>query len=328
MAHGVGDGEFMHGRWRRMTATPYKPALETLDVLATAQYRETRYSRLFAPIPIRQIMVPLSGVSLSECALPYALTMAEATGAGISLVFVESREDGPEGGALSSKPLDYLAGIRAKLGLSAPRVQTRVMRAATVVRGCTDAEYTDSTDLVVLATHSPTDDSQHAIGRLASEMIRHSQAPVLLIPPNAPPPPPSMRALVLLDGSGQAEYTLFPIVALSNASRGHFIGEITLLIPCEEHKAMTAATSYMEEIRTSMERLVAPKVHIHAEVVHGRAPRAIVEHLREHAGPRFDLLAMTTYGKGYDGDTLLGPVAGHALTRVHLPMLIVNPRFR
>jgi nucleotide-binding universal stress UspA family protein len=164
------------------------------------------------------------------------------------------------------------------------------------------------------------------MGSLASELIHYSRAPVLLIPTEAPPPSESVRVLVPLDGSGQAEYALFPIIALANASRGQYIKEITLLMACEDRRAMSAATSYLEGVFTSLGRLVAPMIHTRVEVVHARAAGAIVKSVRGSATRRFDMLAMTTHGEGEHGGKLFGGVADYVLSRAEVPTLVVNPR--
>src|SRR5262245_46110947 len=100
--------------------------------------------RLCTPIPIQQIMVPLSGTPRSRHVLPYAVAIAEATGAGLSLVWVQSREDRPVAGIAETSPLDYLAETRRQLGLRVSRVRTQLIRGAKALRGCVDAECTEA----------------------------------------------------------------------------------------------------------------------------------------------------------------------------------------
>lgn len=296
-----------------------------LETIAPEHESAPSRKRLCAPIPIRQIMVPLGGIPASGQALPYASAIAEATGADISLVWVESPQDGPVANASETSPLDDLAEARRQLGFQMFGVRTQVIRGTEALRGCVDAECTDGADLVVLGTGSTLGTSQHGPGGLAEAIIARSQAPVVLIPPSAPPPPGSIRVLALLDGSGQAELVLFPIIALANAHMGRWIGEITLLMVCPTQETLTDATAYLGAVRRSLERLVMPRIPIHIEPVLGRPTSIIVGLANETATPRFDLLALTTHGQGRSGETLLGPVANHVLARACLPMLVMNP---
>jgi nucleotide-binding universal stress UspA family protein len=312
-----------------MTTVPYEMTAGRSQMAPEERYQETADSRLFTPIPICHMMVPLSGAPCSERALPHAMAVAVATGASVSLLFVETPEGQSEGRALDTTALDpacYLAQMRSQFGLSVPQVETRIVRAATPARGYADAECSDAIDLVVIAAQPPTDAAARGIGGLASELIRYSRAPVLLIPSEALPPRESAHVLVPLDGSGQAEYALFPIIALAHASRCQYINEITLLMVCEDRQEMSAATSYLEGVRTSLGRLVAPMLRMHVEVVHDRAAGAIVKSVRGSATRRFDLLALTTHGEGGCGGKLFGRVADHVLSRTEVPTLVVNPQ--
>ncbi len=313
-----------------MTAIVHERSSERLQVIPAETYRETpTSSRLLTPIPICQVMVPLSGAPLFERALPHAVGVAVASGARVSLVFVETPEGQAERGSLDTtamNPARYLAELRAQLGLRVSEVNTRIVQAATPARGYADAECRDGVDLVVLALEQPTDAARYEIDNLAQELIRHSYAPVLLIPPETLPPSESVRVLVPLDGSGRAEYALFPIIALSNASRGQYIREITLLMACEEQEAMGDATTYLEGVRTSLGRLMAPMIRTHAEVVEGRAGRVIAKLVSGRATRRFDMLAMTTRGQGGYGRTLFGGGANYVLSHTDVPTLVVNPR--
>jgi nucleotide-binding universal stress UspA family protein len=307
-----------------MTARLRDAGAKRLESMAPVNESAPSSERLCAPIPIRQIMVPLPGIRGFGQALPYASAIAEATGAGISLVWFDSSQDRPGANASERSPLDELAEARRQLGFQVFGVRTQVIRGAEALRGCVDAECADGADLVTLGMGAPLGDSQHGAGRVAEAMIARGQAPVLLIPPAAPPPPRSVRVLALLDGSGQAELALFPIIALANAMMGRWIGEITLLMVCPTQEKLTDASAYLGAVRKSLERLVVPRIPIHIESVLGRPTSMIVELANETATPRFDLLALTTHGQGHTGETLLGPVAKHVLAHARLPMLVMN----
>ena len=98
-----------------MTARVRDAGGERLETVAPDNESARSSERLCTPIPIRQIMVPLGGIPGSGQALPYASAIAEATGADISLVWVESPQDGPVANASETSPLDDLAEARRQL---------------------------------------------------------------------------------------------------------------------------------------------------------------------------------------------------------------------
>jgi nucleotide-binding universal stress UspA family protein len=320
-----------------MPTIPHDGAAEPWQQVQEMQ--RTRYCPLFPTISIHQLLVPLSGAPFAERALPYAVALAAATGAGISLVFVEApgaqpgagTPDAPATGS-AADPAGYLAELRVPLAMRVPRLATCIVRAATVARGLADAECTEGIDLVVLATRPLGDTANHAMGEFAVELLRHGSAPALFIPPEAPPPVESARVLVALDGSRLAERALFPIVAVANAGRRQFIKEITLLMACDERREMGAATAYLDDVRVALGRAVATTISVRAEAVrHGAhgAAEAIARRVREPTPRRFDALAMTTHGHGgYGGigGKLLGGVIEFVLPRAPVPVLVVNPR--
>jgi nucleotide-binding universal stress UspA family protein len=313
-----------------MTTMPPEMKFDGLQVVPGEGRQEVAHCQLFSPIPICQIMVPVSGAPFDERALPHALTLAlAATGTSILLVFVEtpaSQSEARTSDIAATDPVRYLVELRERLGPCMPQVKTRVVRAETAARGCLDAECTDGTDLVMLAISQPTDAARRSVGVVATELIRSSRVPVLLIPPEAPPSVAAVRVLVPLDGSLQAEHALFPLIALANAGQHQYIKEIELLTVCEEQQAMSAATAYLEDVHAALERVVARTVHVHTQVVHDKAAEAIARCVCEPTARHFDLLAMTTRGQGGYGGKLFGGVADYVLPRAYVPMLVVNPR--
>jgi nucleotide-binding universal stress UspA family protein len=318
-----------------MTTIPHDVAAEPWQLLQATQH--TPYSPLFPTISIRQILVPLSGAPFAERALPYAVALAAATGARISLVFVEAPGAQPGAGTLdatatgtATDPAGYLADLRVPLAMRVPDLATRIVRAETVAHGLADAERSEGIDLVVLATRPLSDTASHSMGEFAVEVLRHGYVPVLFIPPEAPLPVESMRVLVALDGSHLAERALFPIIAIANARRRQFIKEITLLTACDEQQEICAATAYLEDVRIALERAVATTIQVRGEAVHRRAAEAVVGRMREPTPRRVDALAMTTHGHGgyggIGGKLLLGGVIDSVLPRTPVPVLVVNPR--
>lgn len=306
-------------RGNRMTTLPHAPATEQWQPPQPAVY-----CPFFTTIPLRRILVPLSGTTFAEHALPHAAAAANATGASIVLVFVATP------GAFDTASLDherYLAEMRVQLAMQVLHVDTCIVRAPTVARGLVDAQCCEGIDLVVLATR-PRGDFTHTVGGLAPELMRHGSAPVLLIPPAAGPPAESAHVLVPLDGSRSAECALFPLVALANAAGHPGIAEIALLTACDDNdgQSASAASDYLDRVRPSLERAITSAARVQTEVVRGRAAEEIVRRVNGPKARRFDMLAIATHGRGGCGRNPLGDVAEHVLPRAHVPVLVVNPR--
>jgi len=138
----------------------------------------------------RRIMVPLDGQSLSEQALPAARSIAERTGAAISLVRVVTLETS---WALSfqTDPEELMSGIEAAaendLSVLADEMHCdhEVLRAgfsANVANELIRYAAGHAVDLIVMTSHSRPSLERWLLGSVADEMLR-GNAPVLLVKP-------------------------------------------------------------------------------------------------------------------------------------------------
>ena len=125
-------------------------------------------------------------------------------------------------------------------------------------RGCVDAECTDGADLVCWGRPQPTGTSRCPVGVCAEAIDSLQPAPVAADPAEAPPPPGPYGCW--RPGWFAASRTrLFPDHCAGECPYGRWIGEIKLLMVCDEQQTMTAATAYLEDVHAALERLVAAR---------------------------------------------------------------------
>src|SRR5262249_50785221 len=162
----------------------------------------------------KMILVPVDGSPLAERALPYVYVFARATGAGILLVQAappSAALDGVEVGAARTRQAahDYLRDLASREPRP-DRVDTKV-----VVGEAADALIAEigatQPALVVMSTHGRSGLGRWIYGSVADAIMRHADAPVLLVPAACSavwPQDRTPRILVPLDGSALAESAL------------------------------------------------------------------------------------------------------------------------
>ncbi len=169
---------------------------------------------------IQTILVPLDGSPFSENALPLAIDLRNAFNAQLVLVCVAGNETALDRGftqadrraiaeqyaniteedhLLSTNPRmvehsqkqiravaeaeQYLAAVAARLAGQGVQAGLAVPYGAAVEGILTEIEI-HSADLVVMATHNPSDLSQLFERSITRAIITRSQVPVLVVPPN------------------------------------------------------------------------------------------------------------------------------------------------
>ena len=141
----------------------------------------------------KRVVVPLDGSELAELALPHAVDLARASGAGIHLVRVVDLTSGQPYGAYlafeaagyaeaanleESESREYLSSTRRQLEARGFRVTTETRR------GPASHEINQVVrpdDVVVMATHGRGGLRRWLLGSVAEEVVRHSPVPVLLV---------------------------------------------------------------------------------------------------------------------------------------------------
>lgn len=298
----------------------------------------------------RNILIPLDGSHFAESALPYAIRLAKVSNSRLHLIMVH--EPVPALVGMGETPplveLDeqsrqeekkYLATLSGELlhgGMS--MVEFQELEGAPGPMLCEEAERI-GVDLVVMATHGRGAMGRLWLGSVADYMVRHLGVPVLLVHPDRLEPPAEPRLhsiLVSLDLSSESEAILEPVVQLAQLTEGHvtlvhivepIIGTVGIGMPFiapvpievfEEQR--TAAQQKLDRIADALR---SRGVSVCARMI-GAASAAtgLLEALEKKP---YDLIAMTTHGRGGVRRLLLGSVADKVIRGAAKPVLVIRP---
>lgn len=150
-------------------------------------------------LAFHKLLVPVDGGDLSLAALDPAARVAHVFGASVVLVQVESRFDYPPGtfmsrlvdppkvspGLLPADParrLDHAGEWLAARGLTVTTLRVGGDAASRIV----DLPRELGADLIVMATHARAGLTRFILGSVAEKVLRHSELPLLIIPPPDP----------------------------------------------------------------------------------------------------------------------------------------------
>ena len=297
----------------------------------------------------QNILVPLDGSGFAEAALPLATQIAKSTRATLHLVTVRQLVPAIVGlGEAFAPPVlnedlkkedqDYLLATQALLlREGAPRVEILEVEGP-VGPALAEAATNLNVDLMVVATHGRGAVKRFWLGSVADYLIRHLSIPVLLAHPGHlggwGAEPSLRRILVALDLSADAETILEPVTTVAQLAGGH----VTLLhvlepvielpapgapflapIPGTLVQDQEAAQRHLDEVADGLRRR---GLSVNTRLLSGTAAQEILEEL---AQDRYDLLALTTHGRGGLSRILLGSVAGKLIRRAAKPVLVVRP---
>lgn len=146
-------------------------------------------------VPAQRIMVPLDGSLRTECVLPAVAQLARHHGAEVVLVHVVA-EPKPTAVLSSAEDLElsrslaahlqaeaeqYLSRVRKRLVPEVFRVATLVLRRADERRALLEAAEERQADLLVLAAHGTTCDTERAFGSVAAYLLAHGTLPLLVL---------------------------------------------------------------------------------------------------------------------------------------------------
>ena len=296
----------------------------------------------------RSILVPLDGSALAEQAIPTAVAIAERAESKLKLLLVHEPPPLLDAGstytelelAMEKADRDYLHSVAGRL-----RERLGSALSSAVVKGPvtrTLARYARElgTDLIVMTTHGRGGIRRAWLGSVADELIRTSEAPVLIVRPSDSDAPhtfvPPAELMVPLDGSPLAEAVLEPVTALARL----WDAEISLIqvvrpVILTSDPPLPFPTGYSDE-ETRMRREQAQDY-----------VRDIAEHLRESgvkasgvaviggsvahtlldlARPeRVSIVALATHGMGGLRRLVLGSVADKLVRGAEVPVLVVSP---
>jgi nucleotide-binding universal stress UspA family protein len=301
----------------------------------------------------RRILLPVDGSTFAEHALPYAIDAARRMRAEliISLVHVPHTPatlDPAMGEALHAwdrahmeRESEYVHELAARARAEADiEVVPRLIQGE-VVASLEREVRSYGVDLVVMSTHGRGGLERAWLGSVADALVRHLDAPVLLVTPTDDEPlgrddsTGYTHLLVALDGSERGERCIAPAVALAGAA-----ARVTLLRAAAPPSAVTspylphAIRFSHEELesrrRAAEEYLAGEAQRLAAEGSGGRsvettvvvdyhAARAILSYAAEHD---VDLIALSTHGRSPATRLLLGSVTDKVVRAATAPVLV------
>lgn len=316
-----------------------------------------------------RILVPLDGSERARCAVPVAARIARASGGTVVLLRVvgfplessltlipslpsASSQTMVEVGKVEAQR--YLREVAASADLAGVRTELEVHcgSVATTIASIANAYVID---LVVLCRHGHTGATRWALGGVAEKVAHDTAVPLLLLHDGKNrlllQNKASLRAMVPLDGSMQAEMAIEPaahlIAALSVPDQGILsltqVIKLPSILPIE-HVKESQRMQYLQEqavrevdscFTMLIERLnrgIAATLRL-AVIWSSLFGRDVAEALLDvteqcdyvdgQLAPVYDVLVMTTHGRGGIQHGMMGSIVGRMLRATNLSMLIV-----
>jgi nucleotide-binding universal stress UspA family protein len=290
-----------------------------------------------------RILVALDGSKFAEAALPWALSLAGKTRAGVHLVCVVEPIPGPafEGWEFSARNWseEYLAEAVDRVSDQTPGEVTSSLRSGHVVEALLDEALSTNSDLMVMATHGRGALSRAWLGSVADGVVRRADFPVLCVRPDERERAPAgattgaRKILVPLDGSDLSEdalayatemgalfdsaYHLTRVVAYPLDPGSPFMAYTTEVGLNVLEDLKESASRYLEEHAERMRRQ-GLRVTTSA-IVDGQAAHGILADV-DSAG--CDMIAMATHGRGGMQRLVLGSAADKVLRGTRVPVLL------
>ena len=281
-----------------------------------------------------KILVPLDGSTLSERALPLALTLGQLPGAEVILARVPTEDaqttaDGHRPDQSRTDAQVYLDTLRLSHQQSGLTLRARLMNghAASAI---VDMAAAEGADLIVMSTHGYSGVTRWLLGSVTEKVLRTAPCPVLAVRT----PNPIRQIAITLDGSELSERALAP--GLELACRLH--ADVTLL-RCVPYAAINGSLDEVEHglgrrlqqdlideaaayLTARSERSASSGVAIKTEVRVGPAADNIYEFVEAYGT---DLIVMATHGRTGVQRWVYGSVTEKVLHSVNTSLLVVRP---
>jgi len=277
-------------------------------------------------------MAPLDGSPAAEAALPWAVHLAKRFNGSLRLVGVHAPPtvmlDGetlvgsvvPDE-SVRRKEEDYFADVQDRLKDAGVPVSAELLDGS-VVSSLAEYAHRLKPAWVVMLSHGRGAVARFFLGETASEFVRSSPCPVLLVHPTGEPADPAAapdvrRVLIPLDGSELAEKMLGPATEFARAVGA----DVTLLTALAAVPNPKEGARYLEE-RADRVRGAGLTVGVRT-VEHGGAADAIV---LEAAAKPGTVVALTTHGRGGLSKLVWGSVTDDVVRRTSAPALVFRPQ--
>jgi nucleotide-binding universal stress UspA family protein len=300
-------------------------------------------------LSLRHVLVPLDGSSLAECALPWAVAVAQAFAARITLLRVLERPDLSSSTSHHHDAVDLeIRRVEASSQLASidRDLKARHLTSAIEVRQGRPAEQivtfagAHQVDLVVLSTHGEGGLSGWALSSTAAMVVARTRTSVLIVPARIAEGRRIgeirlRRILVPLDCSPRAECVLPLATALARAHDAELI--LAHVVPTPEMPRRLPASAedlavasrvternrleggqYLDELRVRLDRDVQVKTRLVVSSRRARAIRAMADEAD------VDLVMMAAHGRTGDATERYGSVAARLLEESGRPTIVVQ----
>jgi nucleotide-binding universal stress UspA family protein len=300
----------------------------------------------------QRILVPVDGSTFSEHAIPYATSIAAASQARLELALVHIHYR-PITADLSlqraidewerdhrHREADYLHELAGRVEADCGRTVDPVMLNGDIVPALEREVKQMGVSLVVMTTHGRTGLERAWLGSVADALVRHVDAPVLLIRPSDDEPlrddgaPHFRHVLIALDGSRLAERAIAPARALAHTEGARITllriiapprGVTSPFLPHAVQIAREQTAEREREARAYIDRLVQQLelegVDASGQVLRDPQPaHAIVQYAAGHDD--VDLIALGTHGRGPLRRFVLGSVTDEVAREADVPVLV------
>jgi nucleotide-binding universal stress UspA family protein len=290
------------------------------------------------------IVVALDTSELSEGTIPYAVTLAKATNSRLSFVTVW---EGAERALIESLPdladdlfkrgekyyEEYLKDIAKRVLEQGVKTEAEV-RTGDAAEEIVAVARERKARMIALASHGRSGISRWMAGSVASELIRESPVPALIVGPHALEQGPGAgairRLLVPLDGSEMAE-TALPLAAelavaldaevylaqsLRFVTQAFMFGVPEVTIENVDQQIEEAAKEYLTKTKAKLPQGVTAKT----AVVRGLPAESLIDLIAERD---IDLVVMATHARGGLAKLAFGSVADRMI-HGKAPVLLVR----
>ncbi|MBI3742897.1 MAG: universal stress protein [Chloroflexi bacterium] len=276
-----------------------------------------------------RILVPLDGSTFSSQVLPYVRDIAQGLQAQVTLVSVRPSERRPAGGGVAKERNESIGQLVERLsafGVRAAAQELAGRPADAIIELTNNGEF----DLVAMATHGRSGLRRIFRGSMATEILRRTSTPLLVVSPwgsiNLDVTRSVTSVLVPLNGSRLSESALEPAEQLAKAMRVSVrLLRVLPLLPAvgktvrDEQLVKQEAERYLESHKQA---LAAKGIVATVGVRVAWEPRAIIEAAREDAGT---LIVMGSRGLVGNARSVLGSVADEVVRESRQPVLMIRP---
>lgn len=299
---------------------------------------------------IRSILVPLDGSRFAESALPLAVRLTRASHGNLRLLLAhetapalipagESGWDVPEHRGNREKAYTYLAQTAGCLPASGKPIEYEMVDGE-VGPALVERIKLTAPDLVVMATHGRGTFGRFWRGSIADYLIRHVTVPILLVRPDRRSRigigTGFRKILVPLDLSDLSDLILEPVKAVARITQAHLTlvhvvePAFNVAIPSPPLVAPTETGRTARECERAQQHLDRVAAELRAQgfpvatqvLTAAGVARRLLEQLEEGS---YDLVAMTTHGRGGVQRAVLGSVATRLVTDAPRPVLVLRP---